>query len=406
MSVIDTSSSEVRRGDASSAARVRASKAQYDALCARLANGEISAEDFDDQARELSAGLLDDVGAAPGPAGVPRLSPRSALALLLLAAVVAAVTYLGTDPAPTDPVRATTDTVATPASNAVDRPAHALSDDQLQRMIEQASTQTRQKPDDASAWALLAHSYDMLGKFAESSKAYAQLVKLAPNDAQAYADYADALAVASGRTLEGEPGVLLKRALAIDPRNVKALALTGTAAFERNDYDAAIASWQRAAQASTDPAFKAQLEGSIAEASAASRGEHDEGSATAGAPPAHPGAADATVSGRVSLADDLVAKVSPDATVYVFARPAKGTSRMPVAILRKKGRDLPLDFRLDDSMSMVPDAKLSQQTSVVIGARVSQRGDVSPQPGDMQGWSAPVDVGAGGIRLEISEVLK
>jgi cytochrome c-type biogenesis protein CcmH len=100
-----------------------------------------------------------------------------------------------------------------------------------------------------------------------------------------------------------------------------------------------------------------------------------------------------------------LAKAKPDATVFIFARPAKG-SRMPVAILRKRVRDLPADFTLDDTMAMVPDAKLSRESTVVIGARVSQRGDVMPQAGDMQGWSAPVKVGATGLRLEISEVLK
>jgi cytochrome c-type biogenesis protein CcmH len=55
---------------------------------------------------------------------------------------------------------------------------------------------------------------------------------------------------------------------------------------------------------------------------------------------------------------------------------------------------------------MVRDVKLSQLSTVVIGARISKRGDVMPQAGDMQGWSAPVSVGTRGIKLEISEVLK
>jgi len=113
----------------------------------------------------------------------------------------------------------------------------------------------------------------------------------------------------------------------------------------------------------------------------------------------------AVLTGRVSLADELVSKAAPDATVFIFARPVKG-SRMPVALLRKQVRDLPLDFRLDDSMSMVPSVKLSQTPMVVIGARVSKRGDVMPQAGDMQGWSAPVAAGTKGIKLEISEVIK
>ena len=113
----------------------------------------------------------------------------------------------------------------------------------------------------------------------------------------------------------------------------------------------------------------------------------------------------AVLTGRVSLADELASKAAPDATVFIFARPVKG-SRMPVALVRKQVKDLPFDFRLDDSTSMVPTVKLSQTPTVVIGARISKRGDVLPQAGDMQGWSAPVAVGTKGIKLEISEVIK
>ena len=77
-----------------------------------------------------------------------------------------------------------------------------------------------------------------------------------------------------------------------------------------------------------------------------------------------------------------------------------------MALLRKQVRDLPVEFTLDDSNAMVRDTKLSQVRTVVIGARISARGDVTPKPGDMQGWSAPVPVGTRGIRLEISEVIK
>jgi len=247
----------------------------------------------------------------------------------------------------------------------------------------------------------------MQGRFAESSKAYASLARLRPKDAQVLADYADALAVANGRTLRGEPSALIDKALALDPANLKALTLAGTAAYEREDYAQARQRWSRARALSTDPAFLREIDASLASARAA--GKLPVRAAAAPSAPALGAAtttttATATVSGRVSLADDLVARTAADATVFVFARPVDG-SRMPVAILRRHVRDLPLDFTLDDSLAMVPTVRLSQAGSVVIVARVSRRGDVAPQAGDLQGLSAPVPVGARGIKLEISEVL-
>ena len=79
---------------------------------------------------------------------------------------------------------------------------------------------------------------------------------------------------------------------------------------------------------------------------------------------------------------------------------------MPVALMRKKASDLPLNFSLDDSMAMVPNMNLSTQSQVVVVARISLRGNVTPEAGDLQGVSAPVAVGTKDIKLEIGEVLK
>jgi cytochrome c-type biogenesis protein CcmH len=388
--------------------RIESSRSRLRELHRQLEAGEISAEAVDREQQTLTAALLEATAAVATPRRFP--DPALAGATVVVAAIAAVAFHLGIDRnAAPQPARVETEAPSAPSASgkAEERPVRALSDEQLQRMVEQSSAQVKKAPGDAAAWAMLAHSYDMLGKFAESSKAYATLSRLLPNDAQVLADYADALAVANGRTLAGEPTVLVKKALALDPRNLKALALAGTAAYERKDVTEALAYWQRALAASPDPAFREQIEGSIAEARA-STGGAAASAATAAAPRAAAASAvagPAVVAGRVSLADDLVAKASPEATVFIFARPAQG-SRMPVALLRKHVRDLPVEFTLDDSNAMVRDAKLSQVPTVVIGARISKKGDVTPGPGDMQGWSAPVPVGTRGIRLEISEVLK
>jgi cytochrome c-type biogenesis protein CcmH len=111
-----------------------------------------------------------------------------------------------------------------------------------------------------------------------------------------------------------------------------------------------------------------------------------------------PGPAAITVS--VSLAPAVAAKASPGDPVFVFARAVEGP-RMPLAVVRKQVRDLPLTVTLDDSMAMTPAAKLSGQREVVIGARVSKSGDPVPRPGDLEGTSAPVKVGAARVTLVI-----
>ncbi len=78
---------------------------------------------------------------------------------------------------------------------------------------------------------------------------------------------------------------------------------------------------------------------------------------------------------------------------------------MPLALLKRQVKDLPLEFALDDSMSMMPTLKLSNFSSVVIGARVSKAGDAMPASGDLQGFSSPVKVGSSGVDVRIDQVV-
>jgi cytochrome c-type biogenesis protein CcmH len=302
------------------------------------------------------------------------------------------------------------DSAATAGQAAASKPLGSLTDEQLERMVVQAKAQTQQDPKNASAWAMLAHSYEMMGKFSEAGNAYARLVPLLPKDAQVLADYADVLAVAHGRSFEGEPLALLKQALVLDPKNVKALFLTGSAYIEQQDAKQATVYFEKARVATTDAAMLSQIGAGIAQVKVLSSPAP---AASAAATPAQaktsvpvlaPGTA-AQVSGRVWLAEDLRAKAPAQATVFLLALPVEG-SRMPVALLRKKVSDLPFNFVLDDSMAMVPNVNLSKQAQVVVVARISLRGNVTPVAGDIEGVSAPVAVGSKDLKLEITEVLK
>jgi cytochrome c-type biogenesis protein CcmH len=240
---------------------------------------------------------------------------------------------------------------------------------------------------------MLGRSYAVMGRFGESSEAYAKAAARMPQDAQLLADYADSLAMAQGRTLKGEPERLLLRALAIDPNNVKARVLAGTAAFGRNDRTAAISHWERALSVLPEESDTAQrLRASIAKARAP--GEEAQVAKRA------PATGGVRVSGVVRIDPKLAGKVAPDDTVFIFARAAEGP-RMPLAVLRKQGRDLPVRFTLDDSMAMAPQMRLSAFPRVVIGARVSRSANASARPGDLQGSSAPVGVGAERVEVTI-----
>ena len=87
------------------------------------------------------------------------------------------------------------------------------------------------------------------------------------------------------------------------------------------------------------------------------------------------------------------------------ARTASG-SKMPLAILRKQARELPLDFTLDDSLAMSPATRLSSTRQVIVGACISKTGNATPQPGDPRGSSSVLPVGTRDLRVEINEAMK
>lgn len=122
-------------------------------------------------------------------------------------------------------------------------------------------------------------------------------------------------------------------------------------------------------------------------------------------PTSTPSLVQATVSGTVTLSSAMAKRTSPEDTVFIFARAAQG-ERVPLAVLRRQVKDLPLQFTLDDSMGMSPQNKLSGAKQVVVSARISKSGQAMPQSGDILGQAAPVSVGASGIAIEMRELVQ
>lgn len=356
------------------AANVSIYRDQLRELEADLAAGTLARADYERSRAEIQARLLEDVR-EPEPAAARSAGRGAALVIGVAIPLLALGVYF---------------VVGNPATFSRQM-EHGATVQQLETMVERLAARLRENPGDADGWALLGRSYAALGRFGESADAYAKAAVRAPRDPQLLVDFADALAMARGQRLEGEPEKLIQRALEIDPNNLKGLALAGTVAFERKDYAQAAALWQRMlplVPPDSEDARMIQQNVSEAQSLAGTKVE----------------AAQSGLRGTVSLSPQLKAQASPDDTVFVFARAAEGPP-MPLAVARARVRDLPYSFRLDDSMAMTPAMKLSAFPRVVVGARVSKSGNATPQPGDLQGASAPVANDAGEVRIVIDRVV-
>ena len=378
---------------------------QFAELGQDRANGVITDELYEQARRELERRLLEETGATETTPTIARRQVNSrpvALALAIIVPTVSGLLYweLGNPLAITQPDEPSL------SGQGSSEDAHSSSDG-LAVMVERLQKKMEQNPNDGVGWGMLARSYMAMGRHADAVPNYEKAVKLIPDDAQLLVDYADALGVLHGRKLDGKPEVLIQQALKIDPRNVKALMLAGTVAFNRKNYARAAKDWEQARAnlpADTDPEMTQQLMAAIAEAQGQLGGGQEQVPAYAEpAAPAQPTGQTGqsrAISGTVTVAPSLAGKGSSTDTLFVFAREMSGPP-MPVAIVRATKKDLPFTFRLDDSTSPMPSRKLSGAGTVVIVARLSKSGQAMPQSGDLEGTSQPVNSGVDGITIVI-----
>lgn len=355
--------------------------------------GGMAREQYDAARNEIERRVLEEsreAGDTPAPAQA-QWTLVSAVGVLLPVLAIGLYLLLGNPAALT----------ARDGAAGGDDSAHSVTPEQIEAMVRKLAERLKTNPEDGQGWLMLAKSYGAMGRFGDASEAYAQAQKRLPPDAQLLADYADALAMAQGRSLAGEPERLVTEALKVDPENVKALALAGTVAYGKNDYKGAIGYWQRILPLLPPESDLAQrLQGSIADAEAKLGG----GSAPAKLAKAAP-ATDAAVSGRITLSPEAAKAVQAGDTVFIFARAAQGP-RMPLAIFRTQAGSLPTEFRLDDSMGLSAERKLSQAGEVLVGARVSRSGSATPGQGDWESALVPVKPGASGVQLAIDRPYK
>lgn len=267
------------------------------------------------------------------------------------------------------------------------QPAPAITSTQIAAMVDKLATKVAEHPEDIEARLMLSRAYMVLGRYPEAAASYEKLAALQPDNPDVLASWGDAVANAEGGHMNPRAEELVSRALKLDPDNVKALALAGTAAFERADYKQAIVLWERMA-AHVDPKSET---GQSARAMIA---EAQRLSGTVASP--------LTANGIVSLAPSLKGRVSPQDAVFIFARPAAGGP--PLAAIRLTASELPARFDLAKAplMTQTPSAA---QGDIIIVARISRSGNVAAQAGDLQGSSKAIPGNAKSIEIIINEVI-
>lgn len=224
------------------------------------ASGTLSAADHEQAKQELQRRVLDEVNVDVTTSIAGKGSKRAAVALAALLPLAAFAAYLA---------------LGNPAALApqAERSSPVTQAD-VEAMVASLEEKLKRNPDDPKGWVMLARSYRAFARHEDAAKAFARAGAVVDLEPQLLAEYAETLANNRNGDLNGEPAMLIERALKLDPTHPFALALAGSAAFERADYDAAIAHWQRLhAQLSSDSEATRAIAEGIEKARSAKRGQ-------------------------------------------------------------------------------------------------------------------------------------
>lgn len=384
-------------------------KDQLKELEADLVSGVITQDQYEQAKEDLERSLLQDVvpeDAEKVSAISAATSSKSAIIVALLVPALSVFLYykLGAGEAGLDPNKARV---------SVEAEGHQGT---IEEQVRQLQDHLQTNPDDTDGWVTLARSYYFMKQYQAASDAFGRAVSMtSEKEPQLLADFADAMAMANGRSMMGTPYDLVKKALAINPDHQKALWLAATATYQSKDYETTLSYWNTLLKQFPEGSEQyTQMLRNIAEVKQLLGQPVDDivaklqaGSAPPAGTAGEGGAAateGASVAGTVSLDPALSSRVSPTDTVFVFARAAQGP-RMPLAIIKKQVSDLPITFSLDDSGAMRPDMKISKFAEVVVGARISKTGNAMPQSGDLKGSSSVIKVGAQELKIIIDSAV-
>lgn len=366
----------------------------------QLEAGEINQQTYQQLHDELESTLALDLSNVP--LSEPQVQKKTnKLTAVLLAAVIplasAAIYYQLGD-------------FAAATGTRIEATVIPAGDDRPQMTIEDAVAKLEQRlaeePENPEGWFMLAKTYMTMKQYHKAVSAYEQVIEQIGEDPQILLRYADALAMTEGGNLTGAAKPVVDKIIGLMPDNSTVLWMAGTAENQLNNHSKALAYWYKLRpMLIEDAGALAQLDGLIKSAeSHLSPTDVVELKKLAPSVKINAAINPAEIIVTVELDPALKEKVSPDDTLFIFAKAMQGPP-MPLAAVKKTVAALPLTVSLNDAMAMMPQMKLSSFEQVKILAVISKSGQPGTQPGDLFAEASPVDVKSGKkIKLIINKI--
>lgn len=203
-------------------------------LAREKSEGSLAEADFEQARHELQRRLLEEVEPATTDSAAQAThgpSRKMAIAILILLPILGLLGYgiLG-NPTALDPVQTAAPQEMTP--------------EKINEMVASLAEKLKANPDNMAGWLMLARSYKSMGRYDEAVQAFAKAENAIKDDPDQLASYAEAVAMANGKGINGKALQLIERALKVDPKHAHSMFLAGAAAMEAGDNKKGLSYWE------------------------------------------------------------------------------------------------------------------------------------------------------------------
>ena len=239
-------------------------------------------------------------------------------------------------------------------------------------LIEALAERLEESPDDIQGWRMLGRSSIATENYKQAADAYRRVLEIQEfPESESYSDLAESLLFLNNGNFSEEIISLFDNALRIYPDNPKALFYGGIIASSFNDQELAVARWQRLLNSSPPDDIKNILLSKIAEW----RGDGAIVSLVD---------KNIKISLKVSFKKNINIMFEHDTNLFIIARDPDNP-RPPIAVIRKKTSELPLDIILSNDNVMIPGTTLTNFNQLEIIARTSDGNNPIAESGDWYG---------------------
>jgi len=352
----------------------------------QLAAGTLSQQQFDEQYGELELTLGDDLDIEQNNNNSSSHGSWVVYVILITVPLLSVLTYFSLG----EPDALIKAEMKAPQRQQAGKKSQDMN---LESMVQKLAERLKQNPDNVNDWVMLGRSYKFLKQYPMAIKAFEKAYALGSDEPAVMLHYADALVMADRGRFSAQANDLIFSALEKTPNDAMALWLAGTARAEQRNFSQALVHWHKLEKLlPPDSDSYKEVQKLIASVQGLTPGTNKPVEKVITQTKVETDAA-VSIDVQVSLSADFKSRVSPDDTVFIYAKALTGPP-MPLAIVRKKVADLPITATLNDAMAMMPTMKLSNFKAVKVMARISKSGTAMQQKGDLVG------------SLELSELTK